>query len=55
MRFSFWNRDTAPNRSIVLIKFRQAEDAAEFIEAYNGRPFNSMEVCFLICTHYVKC
>lgn len=43
-------RDTAPNRSIVLIKFRQAEDAAEFIEAYNGRPFNSMEVGSICCS-----
>ncbi|KAF5352887.1 hypothetical protein D9757_012094 [Collybiopsis confluens] len=36
-------RDSFPNRSIVLIKFRNPEDASEFIEAYNGRPFNSME------------
>lgn len=37
-------RDTAPNRSIVVIKFRDANDAAEFAEAYNGKQFNSMEV-----------
>ncbi|KAK7445414.1 hypothetical protein VKT23_014831 [Stygiomarasmius scandens] len=36
-------RDSVPNRSIVLIKFSKPEDAAEFIEAYNGKPFNSME------------
>ncbi|KAF5355263.1 hypothetical protein D9758_006045 [Tetrapyrgos nigripes] len=36
-------RDSVPNRSMVLIKFSKAEDAAEFIEAYNGKPFNSME------------
>ncbi|KAA1468807.1 zf-UBP-domain-containing protein [Dentipellis sp. KUC8613] len=36
-------RDSVPNRSIVLMKFRKAEDAAEFAEAYNGKPFNSME------------
>ncbi|KIK61587.1 hypothetical protein GYMLUDRAFT_199034 [Collybiopsis luxurians FD-317 M1] len=36
-------RDSLPNRSIALIKFRKPEDASEFIEAYNGRPFNSME------------
>ncbi|KAI0320885.1 BRCA1-associated protein [Amylostereum chailletii] len=36
-------RDSAPNRSIVLIKFRKEEDALEFAEAYNGKNFNSME------------
>ncbi|KAH9066668.1 hypothetical protein EDB87DRAFT_1671970 [Lactarius vividus] len=30
-------RDTAPNRSIALIKFRKPESALEFAEAYNGR------------------
>ena len=37
-------RDTAPNRSIALIKFRKPESALEFAEAYNGKPFNSMHV-----------
>lgn len=37
-------RDTAPNRSIALIKFRKAESAFEFAEAYNGKAFNSMNV-----------
>lgn len=36
-------RDFSPNRSIVLLKFREATDAQEFVEAYNGKPFNSME------------
>ncbi|KAF9462930.1 hypothetical protein BDZ94DRAFT_1282774 [Collybia nuda] len=36
-------RDSAPNRSIVIIKFYNPTDAAEFSEAYNGKPFNSME------------
>ena len=36
-------RDSAPNRSLVLMKFRKIEDAVEFAEAYNGKPFNSME------------
>ncbi|TFY75304.1 hypothetical protein EWM64_g8709 [Hericium alpestre] len=36
-------RDSVPTRSIVLIKFRKPEDAVEFHEAYNGKPFNSME------------
>jgi len=33
-----------PNRSIVIIQFFNSADAAEFAEAYNGKPFNSMEV-----------
>ncbi|KAL1745851.1 hypothetical protein HDZ31DRAFT_35449 [Schizophyllum fasciatum] len=43
-------RDTAPNRSIVVIRFAKPPDAAEFIEAYNGKPFNSMEpeVCHVV-------
>ncbi|KAJ3847101.1 hypothetical protein EV368DRAFT_51771 [Lentinula lateritia] len=36
-------RDCVPNRSIALIKFPKPGDASEFIEAYNGKPFNSME------------
>ncbi|KZT71951.1 zf-UBP-domain-containing protein [Daedalea quercina L-15889] len=36
-------RDSAPNRSIVLLKFRLASLALEFAEAYNGKSFNSME------------
>ena len=38
------HRDTAPNRSIALIKFRKVEGALEFAEAYNGKAFNSMNV-----------
>lgn len=37
-------RDSAPNRSIVIMKFMNPADAAEFVEAYNGKAFNSMEV-----------
>ena len=36
--------DSAPNRSIVVINFRNEVDANEFTEAYNGKQFNSMEV-----------
>ncbi|KAI0820359.1 zf-UBP-domain-containing protein [Trametes gibbosa] len=36
-------RDSAPNRSIVVMKFRDPANAAEFSEAYNGKQFNSME------------
>ncbi|KDQ61571.1 hypothetical protein JAAARDRAFT_54924 [Jaapia argillacea MUCL 33604] len=43
-------RDSAPNRSIVVIKFRKLEDATEFAEAYNGKAFNSMEpeICHVV-------
>ncbi|KAG2129212.1 uncharacterized protein EDB93DRAFT_1256339 [Suillus bovinus] len=43
-------RDSLPNRSIVIIKFRQADQALEFAEAYNGKPFNSMdpETCHIV-------
>ena len=37
-------RDSAPNRSIVLLKFRTTALASEFAEVYNGKAFNSMEV-----------
>ncbi|KAG5342452.1 hypothetical protein C0989_001516 [Termitomyces sp. Mn162] len=36
-------RDSVPNRSIAVIKFFNPADAAEFVEAYNGKPFNSMD------------
>ncbi|KAF5373345.1 hypothetical protein D9615_007463 [Tricholomella constricta] len=36
-------RDSQPNRSIAVIRFLNPADAAEFVEAYNGKPFNSME------------
>ena len=32
------------NRYMVLIRFRQAEKAKEFVMVYNGKAFNSMEV-----------
>ncbi|KAG6813815.1 hypothetical protein H0H92_006759 [Tricholoma furcatifolium] len=36
-------RDSVPNRSIAVIKFFNPADAAEFAEAYNGKPFNAMD------------
>ncbi|KAG9223726.1 hypothetical protein CCMSSC00406_0004933 [Pleurotus cornucopiae] len=36
-------RDSMPNRSISLLNFRNPDYAADFIEAYNGKPFTSME------------
>ncbi|KAG0709194.1 hypothetical protein DFH29DRAFT_218850 [Suillus ampliporus] len=43
-------RDSSPNRSIAVIKFREAEQSIEFAEAYNGKPFNSMdpETCHIV-------
>ncbi|KAF8661340.1 hypothetical protein AX16_001435 [Volvariella volvacea WC 439] len=43
-------RDSVPNRSIAVIKFRNPGEASEFAEAYNGRPFNSMEpeICHVV-------
>ncbi|KAJ7746861.1 hypothetical protein DFH07DRAFT_889398 [Mycena maculata] len=43
-------RDSVPNRSIVVIKFSDPEHASEFAEAYNGKPFNSMEpeICHVV-------
>ena len=41
-------RDSVPNRSMALIRFRRSEEATEFIEAYNGKPFNSMDVSTLM-------
>ncbi|KAI0084471.1 BRCA1-associated protein 2-domain-containing protein [Irpex rosettiformis] len=43
-------RDSTPNRSMVVVKFRNASDAAEFAEAYNGKQFNSMEseICHVV-------
>lgn len=38
-------RDSVPNRSIAVIQFLKTSDASDFVEAYNGKPFNSMEVC----------
>jgi len=41
-------RDSMPNRSMALIRFRRPEEATEFVEAYNGKPFNSMDVSTLM-------
>ena len=41
-------RDSMPNRSMALIRFRRSEEATEFVEAYNGKPFNSMDVSTLL-------
>ncbi|KAI6104011.1 hypothetical protein EDD16DRAFT_456363 [Pisolithus croceorrhizus] len=43
-------RDSMPNRSMAIIKFRRPEEAAEFAEVYNGKSFNSMdpETCHVV-------
>jgi cadmium resistance protein CadD (predicted permease) len=33
-----------PNRSIVVIQLRASDNLTEFVEVYNGKSFNSMEV-----------
>lgn len=43
-------RDSVPNRSIVVIQLRSAENTTDFVEEYNGKPFNSMqaEICHVV-------
>ena len=33
-----------PNRSMMFIRFRDSTSSEEFVEAYNGKAFNSLEV-----------
>ncbi|CAB4407357.1 unnamed protein product [Rhizophagus irregularis] len=46
-------RDSAPNKFIVLMKFRHARAARDFYKQFNGRPFSSMEpeICHVV---YIK-
>ncbi|OCH94257.1 zf-UBP-domain-containing protein [Obba rivulosa] len=48
-------RDSAPNRSIVVLRFRNPAEATEFAEAYNGKQFNSMEpeTCHVVRIHSI--
>lgn len=39
-------RDSIPNRCFAIMKFHRPDEALEFAEAYNGKPFNSMEVSY---------
>lgn len=44
-------RDMHPNRCMVLIKFRDPQDAQDFHKMFNGQPFNAMdpeEVCQVV-------
>lgn len=45
LQFSF-TRDSAPNKFMVLMKFRDAQSASEFYQQYNCKAFSSMEVEF---------
>ncbi|CAG8731646.1 9489_t:CDS:2 [Dentiscutata erythropus] len=46
-------RDSAPNKFMVLMKFRHARAAWDFYRQFNGRPFSSMEpeICHVV---YIK-
>lgn len=33
-------RDSTPNRSLVLVRFREASSASEFRRMYNGKPYH---------------
>lgn len=39
---------------MVVIQFREASDATEFIEEFNGKQFNSVEVSLLSPTKSVN-
>ncbi|KAF9786273.1 zf-UBP-domain-containing protein [Thelephora terrestris] len=43
-------RDSVPNRSMVFIRFRDSTSPGEFVEAYNGKAFNSLEpeICHVV-------
>jgi BRCA1-associated protein len=40
-------RTARANRYMVLMKFRSGKKAREWQKEWNGKVFNSMEVCFL--------
>lgn len=46
-------RDSQPNRTMVIIQFRESTNATEFIEEFNGRQYNTVEVR-LIASEYGK-
>ena len=50
-------RDSRPNRSMVLIKFRDAPDAAQFMFVYNHKPYHETkdsEVCHVVSISSIK-
>ncbi|KAM0750679.1 hypothetical protein T439DRAFT_325737 [Meredithblackwellia eburnea MCA 4105] len=50
-------RDSTPNRTIVLIRFREANDAQEFRVMFNGKPYydtKDSEVCRVVPISSIK-
>ncbi|KAK4705885.1 BRCA1-associated protein, partial [Phenoliferia sp. Uapishka_3] len=50
-------RDSTPNRTMVLIRFREAADASEFKVMYNGKPYHDTkdsEVCRVVSISSIK-
>ncbi|BGP56665.1 hypothetical protein JCM8202v2_004295 [Rhodotorula sphaerocarpa] len=50
-------RDSTPNRSLVLVHFRDAASASEFRRMYNGRPYHESkesEVCHVVPISSIK-
>lgn len=45
------HRDSTPNRTIILIRFREAKDAQQFTVVYNGKPYyDTKDVSdFILC------
>lgn len=48
-------RDVSPNRTMVIIQFKDHHDAVVFIEEFNGRPFNSVEVSDAYSPGHIHC
>ncbi|KWU42378.1 zf-UBP-domain-containing protein, partial [Rhodotorula sp. JG-1b] len=50
-------RDSTPNRSLVLVRFRNAPSASEFRRMYNGKPYHDSkdsEVCHVVPISSIK-
>ncbi|GAA5990200.1 hypothetical protein JCM10908_005872 [Rhodotorula pacifica] len=50
-------RDSTPNRSLVLVRFRDAPSASEFRRMYNGKPYHDSkdsEVCHVVPISSIK-
>ncbi|GAA5914621.1 hypothetical protein JCM6882_001219 [Rhodosporidiobolus microsporus] len=50
-------RDATPNRSLVLVRFRDASTASEFKRMYNGRPYHDSkdsEICHVVSLSSIK-
>lgn len=46
-------RDAHPSRTMAVIQFRTAESATEFLEEFNGVPYNALEVCTHLCFWFI--